>query len=103
MSKQKPGWRDIPEGGLIINPGSAEEYKTGDWRNKRPVFDADKCIQCMLCWIYCPDNAINLDEGKVIGIDYDHCKGCGICVVECPDRAAALSLEDEHKKNEETE
>lgn len=78
------GWKDIPQGGLILEAGNAAEYSTGGWRIMRPVYDEKKCIQCMLCWAYCPDSSILVKDGKVVGIDYGHCKGCGICSKECP-------------------
>jgi len=98
MSESKkalPGWREIPDGGLILEAGNAKEYRTGDWRSNRPIFDAEQCIGCLLCWVYCPDSAILLDGVKPIGIDYDHCKGCGICVEECPRSGRALRLVSE--------
>ena len=81
---KKKGWKELPIGGVILEGGTAKKYKTGDWRSKRPVWDKDKCIQCLRCWIYCPDSSITLKDGKVVGIDLDHCKGCGICSEECP-------------------
>ena len=92
MKKQKAkieelkGWKQIPIGGLILEAGSARHYKTGSWRMRKPVHDEKKCINCLLCWIYCPDSAILVKDGKVVGIDYDHCKGCGICSRECPSK-----------------
>lgn len=77
-------WQEIPIGGLILEAGNAEEYKTGDWRSERPVVDHDKCINCLTCWIVCPDSAVIVKDGKMAGYDYDHCKGCGICAHECP-------------------
>lgn len=63
--------------------GTAKEYVTGGWRSMRPVWDADKCTSCMMCWVVCPDSSIITRDGKMVGIDYDHCKGCGVCVHEC--------------------
>jgi pyruvate ferredoxin oxidoreductase delta subunit len=37
-------------------------YKTGDWRSYKPIWDAEKCIRCMLCHIYCPEGAVKYDE-----------------------------------------
>ncbi|MFH1086860.1 MAG: 4Fe-4S dicluster domain-containing protein, partial [Chloroflexota bacterium] len=59
-------------------------YITGTWRTMRPVRDADQCIQCLICWIMCPDASVLVENGKVVGFDYDHCKGCGICAQQCP-------------------
>jgi len=70
-------------GAVVLEAGSSLKYKTGDWRAFRPVVDAGKCVNCLLCWIYCPDSAVVRKE-KWIEINYDYCKGCGICAHECP-------------------
>ncbi len=95
--REGAGWRDVPAGGRILTPGNAAEYETGDWRTFRPIWHPDRCIQCLLCWVFCPDAAIEVRDGKVVGVDYKHCKGCGICATECPDKAHALEMarEDE--------
>ena len=31
-----PGWRDLPVGADILEPGSARRNRTGDWRSERP-------------------------------------------------------------------
>lgn len=80
----KPGWKDIPIGGVITEAGNAAQYRTGDWRTFKPVLDEDECISCLQCWIHCPDAAIMVEEGKMVGYDYEHCKGCGICASVCP-------------------
>jgi pyruvate ferredoxin oxidoreductase delta subunit len=87
---EKPGWRDIPRGGLIVKAGNAETYETGSWRTKAPAIDFDRCTNCLFCWIWCPDGAIQVKDGKVVGIDLFHCKGCGICAHECPKEAIAM-------------
>jgi len=86
------GWKTIPIGGRVFEAGNAEEYKTGGWRTYKPVRDESKCIHCLLCWVYCPDSAIKVKNGKVVDIDYDHCKGCGICAKECPPKCAAIKM-----------
>lgn len=96
MSRDKLlGWREIPIGGIVTEPGTAAEYNTGSWRTRRPVLDKEKCINCMTCWISCPDSCIKISDGKVEGIDYDHCKGCGICAEECPKKVKAITMVDE--------
>ncbi len=63
--------------------------KTGSWRTFKPVIDYSKCINCYLCWLYCPFSVISKsDEGVVI--DYEYCKGCGICANVCPVKAIAF-------------
>ncbi|MFW6381357.1 MAG: 4Fe-4S binding protein [Bacillota bacterium] len=100
---QKPGWRDLPPGGLIPEAGNAERYKTGSWRIKKPLWSEEKCIQCLLCWAYCPDIAILTREGEVTGVDYEHCKGCGICAQQCPVHALEMIAEDESDVNDQAE
>lgn len=90
-------WKELPEGCLIDEPATSLKFKTGDWRSQRPIFDTEKCIQCLFCWISCPDSAIKVEDGKVTGIDYDYCKGCGICAAVCPPRASAIEMEREEK------
>lgn len=83
-AKTKPGWKSIPIGGLILKAGNAVEYETGDWRAYRPIRDKEKCTNCLICWILCPDGSILVEDEKITGIDLAHCKGCGICAHECP-------------------
>ena len=84
------GWKEIPIGGLILDAGNSEEYETGSWRSSRPIIDMDRCSHCMICWVFCPDSAVLVEDGKVIGIDLAHCKGCGICAQECSRRAISM-------------
>lgn len=78
------GWKEIPIGGIIPEGGTSVEYKTGGWRAHRPVLDSEKCNNCLLCFIYCPDSSIITKDAKLTGFDLDHCKGCGICAEVCP-------------------
>ena len=65
-------------------------FNTGEWRTQTPVWDEEKCTQCLLCVPYCPDSCIAVKEGKREQFDYDHCKGCGICVSACPFKAITM-------------
>lgn len=93
MVKPGDGYKDIPEGGLILDAGNAKGYKTGGWKTQRPVFDEEKCTNCHLCWVFCPDSAVIEEDGEVKGFDLDYCKGCGICAHECP--VDAINMEEE--------
>ena len=75
---------EFPNGAVIPEAGNANDYVTGGWRSERPYRDTEVCTQCMLCWIFCPDTSVVVQDGKVVDFDYDHCKGCGICAHECP-------------------
>jgi len=65
---------------------------TGTWRSHRPVVDKDKCTNCLLCWIWCPEGVIS----KETEIDYEYCKGCGLCARECPIGAITMIGEVDH-------
>jgi len=93
-AKTKPGWKEIPIGGLILEAGNAEKYETGDWRAFRPVKDQEKCTNCLLCWALCPDEAIVVKDGKMVGFNLNYCKGCGICAHECPVEAIKMVVEE---------
>jgi pyruvate ferredoxin oxidoreductase delta subunit len=80
---------------VIMDPGTAKEYKTGSWRSKRPVVDKEKCINCLVCWMYCTDNSILVEKGEMKGIKLSHCKGCGICAHQCPKEAITMVEEGE--------
>jgi pyruvate ferredoxin oxidoreductase delta subunit len=86
-------WKEILIGGMITDVGNSIDYKTGDWRSYRPIWDEKKCNNCKLCWIYCPDGSIVVKNGVMTGMDLDHCKGCGICAYECPQKAIKMMEE----------
>jgi len=88
-SSDKLGWRSLPIGAVLPEAGSSLKYKTGDWRALRPLVEKEKCVNCLLCWIYCPDSAIVREE-KWVEVNYDYCKGCGICAHECPKEAIKM-------------
>ena len=96
MKKKLKNWRELPLG-LTLEAGSSLDFETGDWRSDKPIWDAAKCTNCMICWIYCPDSAIIIKDGKVSGIDYRYCKGCGICAEECPPKVNAIKMVREEK------
>jgi pyruvate ferredoxin oxidoreductase delta subunit len=89
-------WQELPPGELITDPGSSRNFLTGSWRSYKPVWLKENCIQCMLCWLYCPDMSIKASDGARGEFDYDFCKGCGICALECPGRKGekAITMEE---------
>ena len=91
---QLRAWRDLPVAGAL-SPVDAAQPHTGGWRTAgRPVARHSACVNCLLCWLYCPDSAIVLDGTTFAGIDYDFCKGCALCVEVCPAEALAMAPEE---------
>jgi pyruvate ferredoxin oxidoreductase delta subunit len=93
--EKKKGWKEIPMAGLITEAGNADEYETGSWRTFKPVLDKEACNNCLICWIFCPDTSIVVENEEMVGFDYVHCKGCGICAAECPKKAIEMVLDQE--------
>jgi 2-oxoisovalerate ferredoxin oxidoreductase delta subunit len=78
---------------MPMSLGSMLYNKTGAWRNIRPVVDLENCIQCGICWKFCPDISIYI-ENEFPYVNYDYCKGCGICAEECPAKCIAMVEEE---------
>lgn len=76
--------------GTIAKDGNSLEVKTGAWKNKYPIHDKEKCKNCMLCVLYCPENCIIQKNGILEKIDLDYCKGCGVCEKVCPFHAISM-------------
>ncbi|MBN2567466.1 4Fe-4S binding protein [Candidatus Woesearchaeota archaeon] len=90
-------YSEIPIGGIIEKAGNSEEYLTGGWRAMRPVHIPEKCINCMICWVVCPDCCVKGKDGNFSHFDYSHCKGCGLCAANCPTKAIVMKPESEFK------
>jgi len=88
-------WKDLGIGSIVTEPGSASQYKTGDWRSQRPIYDFSKCIKCALCQIFCPEGCIGQNAEGYFEADLFYCKGCGICARECPTWVITMVEEEE--------
>jgi pyruvate ferredoxin oxidoreductase delta subunit len=88
-------WHELNVGCVIEEVGNASEYKTGDWRSQKPVVNYEKCIKCGLCWLFCPDAAIEQMEDGRYRWNMDYCKGCGICATEC--KPGAIKMVEEER------
>ena len=115
------GWDEVEEGAILnsfkapvnedlvsLRPEEREysQFNThtisiSDWRVVKPIYNADACINCQNCWIYCPDSAIISRDKLMTGLDYDHCKGCGICAEVCPTNPKSLIMFDNNKDESE--
>jgi len=88
--KKTFGFDETPEN-TAFEAGYLVTVNSG-WRSVQPVINAEKCVGCMQCYLYCPDGVISV-ENKKAQIDYDFCKGCGICSKIC--RLNAIEMEAE--------
>jgi pyruvate ferredoxin oxidoreductase delta subunit len=74
----------------ISRPKKGAAGLTGSWRVFKPMVDKEKCNECGLCSMYCPDGVI--DEELIVDLKF--CKGCGICANECPKKAIEMVREE---------
>jgi len=88
-------WQDLAVGCVVEQPGNASQYKTGDWRSIRPVWDKEKCVRCGVCYLFCPDMAVRKTEDGYFEADLYYCKGCGICARECVTGCITMTPEEE--------
>jgi 2-oxoacid:acceptor oxidoreductase delta subunit (pyruvate/2-ketoisovalerate family) len=87
-------WNELRPGGVVV-PGESERAKTGGWRTGvKPEVDVSRCVNCLLCWLYCPDSAVTLNGTTFTGIDLTYCKGCEICAEVCPVDAVTMVPEE---------
>jgi 2-oxoacid:acceptor oxidoreductase delta subunit (pyruvate/2-ketoisovalerate family) len=87
-------WSELPPGGEV-DPAGAARPRTGGWRTGlRPEVSLDGCVNCLLCWLYCPDSAVRLDGTDFVGFDLDLCKGCELCAAVCPTGAVRMVADD---------
>ena len=87
-------WEELPAGGAIA-ADAAPGIRTGGWRTGvKPQVELASCVNCLLCWLYCPDAAIRVEGGSFAGFDYDVCKGCEICAEICPAGAIEMVPEE---------
>jgi 2-oxoacid:acceptor oxidoreductase delta subunit (pyruvate/2-ketoisovalerate family) len=92
MPELKP-WQELAPGGVVVRD-EAKRPRTGGWRTGlKPEVELARCVNCSLCWLYCPDSAILLDGTIFTGIDLDVCKGCELCAEVCPTGAIAMVAE----------
>ena len=75
-----PHW---PAGNTPLNVGSYTRIK--------PKIDVSQCSGCRLCFVFCPDGAITMQDDKDPVVDFNLCKACGICVNECPKKIIEMT------------
>jgi 2-oxoacid:acceptor oxidoreductase delta subunit (pyruvate/2-ketoisovalerate family) len=87
-------WQTLEAGGTVL-PQEAVQPHTGGWRTGvKPSIELSKCVDCLLCWLHCPDSAVILRGEAFERFDYDYCKGCEICASVCPTDAITMVAEE---------
>ena len=84
QQEYNPTWKELLPGCVVIEPGSAKSYRSGDWKSQHPEYAQEKCNKCGLCYIFCPEGCITQKDDGYFEADLFYCKGCGICAKECP-------------------
>ncbi len=81
---------------IISRPGTTREHETGSWRmGLKPQFLREKCIDCSLCALLCPEGVLKGSGKNTYQTDYRYCKGCGICAEECPEKDIIMVKEED--------
>ena len=80
-----PKDKEVPLGCVTPAPVTEQPMMiTGNWREFRPVLEAEKCSLCMNCIAFCPDGCFQLNASEeMVVLNTKYCKGCNICINEC--------------------
>lgn len=97
---EKSPWKDMTMGAVVQGGANSPKVITGEWRTITPIFHAELCKHCLLCFPVCPDSSIPVKDGKRLDFDYEHCKGCGICKAVCRFGAITDNERRENKPHE---
>ena len=93
------GYENAPIGGVLPLPGNTVHNDlTASRMGWMPIFEVEKCIDCGICDIVCPDFCFVWERTadnqiRLKGIDYRYCKGCLRCVESCSTGALRRKME----------
>lgn len=78
-------------GGAIKNlaMGCAPPQGKVEQHGAHPAADAEKCSGCGTCITLCPQDTIEIIDGKAV-VHPEKCIGCGECIANCPTKAMEL-------------
>ncbi len=83
-------------GGVLKNVGMGSGSRSGKQQMHSgllPRIVTEKCKSCRKCMIWCPVQAISMNEHACI--EYEKCYGCGECTVTCPHGAIKINWKTE--------
>jgi len=86
-------------GGALKNLGMGCASRAGKLMQHydvKPEVNIEECIGCGECAIWCPQDAIEVEQ--YAEIDHEKCIGCGECRIVCPERA--IEVEDSSSEKE---
>jgi len=79
--KAQPVGKKVGEKGFV--PARNPVFKKYTTRTLRPITNYEKCTQCTLCWLHCPEGAYNITPDGYYECDYYACCGCAKCEESC--------------------
>lgn len=86
-------------GGALKNLGMGCASRAGKLMQHydvKPEVDVEECIACGECAVWCPEDAIAVEQ--YAEINHDKCIGCGECRIVCPE--GAIEVEDSSSNKE---
>jgi len=101
------GYATAPLGGINPRPGNSVSNDLSPSRQGYiPLFVKERCINCGMCDVTCPDMVFQFQKGVYKGremmvnkgLDYYHCKGCLRCVTVCPSNALVAAKEEDYQR-----
>ncbi|MFH1541261.1 MAG: DUF362 domain-containing protein [Elusimicrobiota bacterium] len=90
-------------GGAIKNVGMGCGARSGKYEMHnaiKPNTISEKCIGCSDCIKWCPSNALQLSNKKII-INKGICVGCGECMLSCEQYAIKIPWDESTKNAQE--
>ena len=75
-----------------------KDVKAGEIDNGKVVIKPAWCKGCGICVAFCPTKALALENDKVVMADFDKCIQCGMCELRCPDYAIYIGRKKNEKQ-----
>ena len=61
----------------------------------KPLRDAEACVMCGTCELFCPSSCITVSDDEDLWFDYKCCRGCNACATVCPEEAIEMVMVSE--------
>jgi 2-oxoglutarate ferredoxin oxidoreductase subunit delta len=75
-----------------------KDVKAGEIDNGKVTIKSTWCKGCGICVAFCPAKALALENDKVVMPDPDKCIQCGMCELRCPDYAIYVGRKKNEKQ-----